>query len=794
MTMVQEQEKEKDEGRRERKDSTRRSRRDSTRSERDADEHKERHHHRERDKRKSRGSDDDRERDRDKRSRDKDGHRSSRDRSRDSHREHSRDSRRSARDRDRERDHHSDKEKDEPVAAYTPEFLHALAHSNSPTKPEFDVISGADAVAFARKFVRDQAASGADVPAALSAAAGTSASQSQPHQSYSHAPGHTPSAVSHTSLTHGGTLTASGSTRRALPPVVFAFPRAAAGDAGRRVVDFYMSWRGKTKTTPLKGRSRRAGFLDAEFKRVREVLDGEWKRASRALKGAVCASEDAMAVGPVKLARAPTDPQPPPRLPPMLAQYAREEQDKNKPGEGGFTAPPAARSVSDPFPGASSAYPLPSSFPINTERPPLGTHHRGSVDSLTSVTSLPLLGMVRGVPVGNRVPLRVMNPGDRMSMSSSSGSLAEVPNINIQATRGSPLRDGVSFNVPPSVELQGANANVAPMHALHLPGRTVSDSSASSGGSSKSRKSSKSKSSRKETPLVKDEDKIVIVLLDDNDKDKVKGTTPEKKKVVAPDDDATWHGLERRLSTRSTSKPSPPVSAHNSPWLGPLVDLDEDITYVHTPDDSDYSDSDDDEEDPTSGRRNAGAVVPIKSLLSAMGYLAPEAAVLGGTPSPYGSYASLQTPYNSPYVAPYPSYVSPQLQGSPYQLQLPSRPHTPVGSYGTTPSMGQAQAPPWVSPAVYPPTAYSSPAPAGYASPYAPASPGVGYASPYAATATSPAGYASPYAAASPGLYASRSAGYPSPAGGYGNLAAAYSSPYVSPLQGPRGSPGLYQG
>jgi hypothetical protein len=68
-----------------------------------------------------------------------------------------------------------------------------------------------------------------------------------------------------------------------------------------------------------------------------------------------------------------------------------------------FTAPPAARSVSDPFPGASSsAYPLPSSFPINTERPPLGTHHRGSVDSLTSVTSLPLLGMVRGVPVGNR--------------------------------------------------------------------------------------------------------------------------------------------------------------------------------------------------------------------------------------------------------------------------------------------------------------------------------------------------------------------------------------------------------
>ncbi|KAJ7815511.1 hypothetical protein B0H14DRAFT_1408108 [Mycena olivaceomarginata] len=88
--------------------------------------------------------------------------------------------------------------------------------------------------------------------------------------------------------------------------------------------------------------------------------------------------------------RAPTDPQPLPRLPPMLAQYAREAQQN---AEGGLSAPPAARSFSDPLPGPSS-YPLPSSFPINQERPPLGTH-RGSVDSLTSVTSLPLLGMVR---------------------------------------------------------------------------------------------------------------------------------------------------------------------------------------------------------------------------------------------------------------------------------------------------------------------------------------------------------------------------------------------------------------
>ncbi|KAJ7084709.1 hypothetical protein C8R44DRAFT_894140 [Mycena epipterygia] len=40
----------------------------------------------------------------------------------------------------------------------------------------------------------------------------------------------------------------------------------------------------------------------------------------------------------------------------------------------------------------------------------------------------------------------------------------------------------------------------------------------------------------------------------------------------------------------------------------------------------------------------------MKNLLSAMGYLIPEAAVMGGMPSPYGSYAALPAQYRSPYV------------------------------------------------------------------------------------------------------------------------------------------------
>ncbi|KAJ7679220.1 hypothetical protein DFH06DRAFT_1166036 [Mycena polygramma] len=479
-------------------------------------------------------------------------------------------------------------------------------------------------------------------------------------------------------------------------------------------------------------------------------------------------------------ARAPTDPQPPPRLPPLLTQFAREEKEGAKDGP---SAPPAVRSVSDPLP--ASNFPLPSSFPINGERPPLGGH-RGSIDS---VTSLPLLGMVRGVPVGNRVPLRVTNPGDRMSMSSSSGSIVDVKPKPLP--RGSPLRGGVAFDVAPSPDPEGVNSRT---HTLQLPGRPASDSSGTSNGSHSSRKS---KNRREKTPRAEDggeekQEKILIVLLDEKNKNN-KG---QNKDISG--DGATWHGLEHRLSISSTRKSSPPGSVYESPWLGPLVSLEEDVTWLHTPDHSeDYSDSEDDDDGSDLARHST--VVPVKNLLSMMGYLTPEAAVLGGTPghSPYGSYAALPAPsYGSPYAATtaaalaYSSpYVSPQ-QASPYQLPI-SRPRTPVGY-----SPG-GQPPPslYASPgggAGYPATAYASPAAMamamGYASPYASpagpyvnASPGGGYASPYANANGSPAaGYASPYANASPG-------------GGYENLAAAYSSPYVQPLPGAaRSSSGFY--
>ncbi|KAF7358409.1 hypothetical protein MVEN_00891100 [Mycena venus] len=154
MVMVQEQMESGDENyRNERKgEKKERERRDSTRSTR------------------SRGEKEGRDRDgHGERDRDRDRHRSSWDRDRDheyhsdrEHRDKDRDRKGKDRARDTDRDSVKSKHRDgetekeaagkavATTAVYTPEFLHALA--NSPTKAEFDVISGE--VRFTRRFVR----------------------------------------------------------------------------------------------------------------------------------------------------------------------------------------------------------------------------------------------------------------------------------------------------------------------------------------------------------------------------------------------------------------------------------------------------------------------------------------------------------------------------------------------------------------------------------------------------------------------------------------------------------------
>ncbi|KAJ7122418.1 hypothetical protein C8R44DRAFT_736110 [Mycena epipterygia] len=111
-----------------------------------------------------------------------------------------------------------------------------------------------------------------------------------------------------------------------------------------------------------------------------------------------------------------------------------------------------------------------------------------------------------------------------------------------------------------------------------LPGRTVSDSGGGSSWKSKS---------RKETTSVdnSEQEQILIMLLIREKKEK--DSKGEMKGM--PNDDATWRCLARRPSTRSARKPSPPTSALHSPWMGPLVHLGEEITYIRMPEHTNYA-------------------------------------------------------------------------------------------------------------------------------------------------------------------------------------------------------------
>ncbi|CAK5267133.1 unnamed protein product [Mycena citricolor] len=569
-------------------------------------------------------------------------------------------------------------------AAYGPEFLRAIAAKGDEVG-NFQVLTGRDALQFTQQFIEERARAG-----------------SPDQDDIKEAPGHEePSRLAHAHSLLDSSNPKTKTNR--VPPVVFAIPRVVEG-AGRMAMDLYMSWN-KSKTTPRavmrKKRDRNQEFLDNEFRNVKGALDKAFE-----------------AEGDENV----------PAMPPMITKLAKEEEEKH------LKAPVmASRTQSDPLP-------LPSSFPLNLDppRPSLGPH-RGSVDSLASVQSMPFLGAVRNVPNGNRLPLRVTNmgPGDRFSMSSSTTSLLEVPGIT--APGPSQLRETL-FKAPPS-----PIAEEVLEQATTVPRRAPSVASRSSHGSSKSR------------------EKITIVLLDKADRELLEA------KPISKEVESSWHGLERRLSSRPKPKPKPRrYSANSSPWAGPVAHRDENIRYVHTPPPENADDYVFDDSDDGDGSVDGTALAPVMQALGSMGYLSPEASYIRQTTP--GSYPNLRTPYGSPYSATAATatvpYSSPYVPGvnltvdtstytpSPYSAAAfplpPSRPITPTSSpYYAYQGLGKITPPqqtfsPWSAPAQYPPTNYS------------------------------PGYHSSPI----PSIYA------PSPASVHSNanLAAVYASPYVSPV------------
>lgn len=425
-------------------------------------------------------------------------------------------------------------------------------------------------------------------------------------------------------------------------PIVFA---VTVWEAGNKCVDYYMTWRGNPKARKDKDFERKFTLFDEEFRRLAKSLDREYKKIS------------------------------------SLRTYHNLSRPRR-----GFEKKSSVQSFRKPRPPPDIVVSTPDEPVAQPQDQGLPTLPEPPVSATDSVMSLPLLNMIRNVPFGNRVLLRVTNP-DRLSMISET-------NITPEGTNEPPATLDTMINMESDVSNKLAVPVVSrsPKHIPNDDGLKKSSASIRSFDtkSSKSSRSSRS-SSRSEnvdssrTPSPTDQDKsskelpeFLIIFLGDNF-----GT-----------DANSWHGLERQSSIRSL-----PPDRH-SPWIEIP-----NHKYIAGPT---SSDSDSEESDGEDGNWKHPPVIPMKPLIEAMGF-SPNASYYRSPPVIPGGLqyqvsianaASPASPHHSPYL-----YSSPRLDSSPYlppwlpQLQIP--PHAP--------SRPSSRA--------YSSASYASPA-ASYASPY----------------------------------------------------------------------------
>ncbi|KAF8913157.1 hypothetical protein CPB84DRAFT_520360 [Gymnopilus junonius] len=277
-------------------------------------------------------------------------------------------------------------------------------------------------------------------------------------------------------------------------PIVFA---VTAWDGGHKCIDYYMTWRGKAKDHRSKEYERRVALLDEEFRRLAKGLDKEYKRIS-----------------PLRTFGNLSKPN---------RKFEKVHHSSHKP-----RAPPG---IAVSF----SEEPLPVTGITQTLLP------EPPVSASDSVMSLPLLNMIRGVPLSHRVPLRVTNP-DRLSM------ISDIDLIPAEEVKGA----------APSTNAQHDTPSPEPVALLSVE-NTIHDSSASI-FSTRTTSSESSKSSRSST---RSEDR------DKEDHHQSHHEIPEYLIVLLGDkldtDVNSWHGLDRQVSIRSL-----PPDRHSS-WLGPVA-------------------------------------------------------------------------------------------------------------------------------------------------------------------------------------------------------------------------------
>ncbi|KAM6498843.1 hypothetical protein JOM56_006791 [Amanita muscaria] len=464
-----------------------------------------------------------------------------------------------------------------------PEFLEEIARSGAPhglqTRAEstFKVVNGLEAEALFDHFVGRQAS--ADLEKSITV-------KGDPHSS---------------------------------GPLVFAITLL---DTGRRVVDYYMTWRGKLPRVRDHG-ERQLSFLDSEFRRVARSLDNHYKTIISIVDNASSVS------APVRKQDMPSRPETPPPEPPPKDDRPRS-------------------------PDAESA--------------------------TSSVISLPLLNMMRNVPFGNRQMLRVTNP-DTASILSAEDAPASASRAldtiaeGVEASTASPLRQSPtsvvagspshadrrnrdrrpkdsslkhSTSVSKSLDRTKKRAHTDDNHSkrIHKHKRDVE-------GSNKHnpKKRHHDTHSRRKHDSDTDSDKaseFTIVLLDDNG---------EK-------DLLSWHGLNRihvnnapRSSSSSllTNNDVQGFGRRDSPWTGPLVNANRLIFHTgprsgpspagdYSEDESDNDDSDD-SDDRYYHSYEATVVIPQAVTPAPHQYLspapsAPVALSYAGSASSYRSNSS----------------------------------------------------------------------------------------------------------------------------------------------------------
>ncbi|KAJ3794231.1 hypothetical protein GGU11DRAFT_331505 [Lentinula aff. detonsa] len=202
-------------------------------------------------------------------------------------------------------------------------------------------------------------------------------------------------------------------------PIVLAYPGIRAG---RKVVDYYMTWKGKTpKAHRLKGTGRRNDILDGEFKSVAKTLDEYGKKAKRL--------SNIISAGPSTPKTSSFDAEP---LTPRASTFSTSSALPDISNAAGNVN--AAAELTRPSPLQVESAPavmttiLPDeNDPLSTPRPPYAR-----INSNGSAVSLPYLG--------DRLPLVVVNP-DASSFSGQDSRRSSLAVDNSKSAKDkSPLK------------------------------------------------------------------------------------------------------------------------------------------------------------------------------------------------------------------------------------------------------------------------------------------------------------------------------------------------------------------